>query len=216
MVGEPGGDVRADVVSEVRTFYDALAEDYDGMFREEPSSPLARAMLGAFAEVVDGPVTEVGCGPGRVTAYLSRSGVSIAGIDLSPEMVRIARREHPSVPFEVGSMWDLPGDAGLGGLVAWYSIIHTPDDELGALFTRFARAVRPGGWLLVGFQVGDEPLLLERPLGHDVSLEFRRLRPERVVELMVAAGFELSGQLVRAPEGREVVPQALLLARRVS
>jgi len=52
-------------------------------------------------------VADVGCGPGHVTAHLHELGVDAFGIDLSPEMVAVARREHPAPRFEVGSMTDL-------------------------------------------------------------------------------------------------------------
>jgi SAM-dependent methyltransferase len=50
---------------------------------------------------------------------------------------------------------DVATDA-LGGVVAWYSIIHTPPDRLPVVFSEFHRVLRPGGHLLVAFQVGDE------------------------------------------------------------
>jgi SAM-dependent methyltransferase len=79
-----------------------------------------------------GSVADVGCGPGRITAYLRELGVDAFGIDLSPAMIGVARRDHPGLRFEVGSMTDLDlADASVAGLVAWYSLIHVPDDEIG-------------------------------------------------------------------------------------
>jgi SAM-dependent methyltransferase len=53
-------------------------------------------MLAAFAEVVlaagDGPVADIECGPGRVTAHLHGLGLTAFGVDLSPAMVAVARR----------------------------------------------------------------------------------------------------------------------------
>jgi trans-aconitate methyltransferase len=46
----------------------------------------------------------VGCGPGHVTAHLRKLGLDTFGIDLSPAMIDVARREHPELRFEVGSM----------------------------------------------------------------------------------------------------------------
>ena len=43
-------------------------------------------------------------------------------------MIDIARREHPGLRFEVGSMTELPlADASVAGLVAFWSLIHVPD-----------------------------------------------------------------------------------------
>nr|WP_239062487.1 methyltransferase domain-containing protein [Streptomyces sp. SID13031] len=50
-----------------------------------------RAVLGAFAELVDGKAAEIGCGPGNITSHLASLGLDIRGIDLAPRMVEIAR-----------------------------------------------------------------------------------------------------------------------------
>ncbi|MCQ4081218.1 methyltransferase domain-containing protein [Streptomyces sp. RB6PN25] len=208
-----------------RTFYDAIAADYAERFRAElEAKPLGRAMLAAFAELVRaggdssaGPVADLGCGPGRVTAHLRSLGLEVFGIDLSPEMVALARREHPGVRFEVGSMTDLGlADGALAGVVAWYSVIHTPPGRLPAVFAEFHRLLAAGGHLLLAFQVGDEPLHLAQPFGHPVALDFNRLQPEGVAELLSRTGFVVQARLVREPDASEKVPQAYLLARKPS
>ena len=63
--------------------------------------PLDRALFAAFAELVrtggNGPVADVGCGSGRVTILLSRLGLDAFGVDLSPGMVSLARRNYPQL-----------------------------------------------------------------------------------------------------------------------
>ncbi|MEY7978458.1 class I SAM-dependent methyltransferase [Streptomyces pilosus] len=202
-----------------RTFYDAVAEDYAAEFRDQLAvRPLDRALLAGFAELVGegGRVADLGCGPGVVTAHLASLGLSVSGLDLSEGMLAIARPEHPGLRFEQGSMrnLDLPGGA-LAGVVSWYSTIHTPLDELPAVYAEFRRVLTPGGLLLLAFQCGDEPRRHEHPWGHPVTLDFRRMRPERVAPLLEAAGFALVQQTVRAADTDrgESTPQALLIAR---
>ncbi|WP_406199132.1 methyltransferase domain-containing protein [Kitasatospora sp. NBC_01560] len=207
-------------LSAARTFYDTVAADYADRFRDEVAGkPLDRAMLQAFAELVradgGGPVVELGCGPGRMTAYLHGLGLEISGLDLSPGMVAVARREHPELSFEVGSLLDLPQrDGELAGAVAWYSIIHTPPEHLPEVFAGFHRVLAPGGHLLLAFQAGDRPLRVERPFGHPVALDFRRQQPDRVADLAAGAGLEVTTRLVREAEPDETAPQAFLLARK--
>ncbi|MFF8637379.1 class I SAM-dependent methyltransferase [Streptomyces pilosus] len=202
-----------------RTFYDAVAEDYAAEFRDQLAvRPLDRALLAGFAELVGegGRVADLGCGPGVVTAHLASLGLSVSGLDLSEGMLAIARREHPGLRFEQGSMQDLdlPGGA-LAGVVSWYSTIHTPLDELPAVYAEFRRVLAPGGLLLLAFQCGDESRRHEHPWGHPVTLDFRRMRPERVAPLLEATGFALVQQTVRAADTDrgESTPQALLIAR---
>lgn len=155
---------------------------------------------------------DAGCGPGHVTAHLRQLGLEVRGLDLSPEMVRVARARYPGIPFEVGSMEELAVEP-LAGLVAWYSIIHTPPGRLPKLFQTFRRAIRDGGMLLLAFQVGDELRHVTRGYGHDVSLDAWRLDPDVVAGHLADAGFELVSRTVREPGDAESVPQAFLLAR---
>ncbi|MGW0756425.1 class I SAM-dependent methyltransferase [Streptomyces sp. NPDC002814] len=207
----------ADFLTATRTFYDAIAEDYAGLFRTELAKPLDRAVFAGFAELVGagGRVADLGCGPGRVTAHLASLGLSVFGLDLSESMLAIARRENPGLRFEQGSMLelDLP-DGSLAGAVSWYSSIHTPVNELPSLFAEFRRVLAPGGHLLIAFQIGDEPRRHERPWGHEVTLDFQRRRPDQIDGLLRAAGFAPVMRMVREPAPNETTQQASLIARK--
>ena len=204
-----------------RAAYNTVAADYAELLRNElDTKPFDRAMLGTFAELVrssgGGAVADIGCGPGRITAYLDSLGLAALGIDLSPEMVTVARKDHPGLQFDEGSMEAMElADGTLGGIVAWYSIIHTPPARLPGVFAEFHRTLLDGGLLLLAFQAGDEPRHLDFAYGHEIDLDAYRLPPERIMELLLQAGFVVEAQLLREPDGRyEKTPQAYLLARK--
>ncbi|MDX3747869.1 class I SAM-dependent methyltransferase [Streptomyces sp. AK08-02] len=233
-----------DFVAATRVFYDAIAEDYFDRFRSGlADQPLERAVLTAYAEFVrgsagpgsagrgsagrgsgglasgggSGQVADLGCGPGWVTGFLDSLGLSVFGLDVSASMLAVARREHPGIRFEQGSMLELDlADGTLAGVVSWYSTIHTPADRLPALFAEFRRVLAPGGQLLLGFQAGDVHKHHDRPFGRPVSMTFQRRRPEWIAELLTEAGFTLTSQTVRAAneEAGESSAQAFLMARR--
>lgn len=142
-------------LADTRTSYDTVAASYADLVRNILSeTPYERAILALFADLVHaaggGPVVDVGCGPGRITAHLHELGVDSFGIDLSPGMINVARRDHPGLRFEVGSMTDLDlAEGSVAGLVAWYSLIHIPDAWISSVFAHFRRVLRPGGPLLV-------------------------------------------------------------------
>ena len=210
-----------------RAGYDALADHYAELSQTAlDAAPLDRALLGALAELVrtdhpDPLVLDVGCGPGTVAGHLvHRLGVPARGIDLSPAMVERARRAHPGVAFDVGEMGVLDvADDTLAGLVAWYSLIHVPGNRRPDVVREFARVLRPGGHVLLAFQVGEDTLHLDEAFGRPVSLDFHRLRPDAVVTLLERAGFEETARLVRAPDPASVaaqIPQGFVLARKRS
>ncbi|MEU6579822.1 class I SAM-dependent methyltransferase [Nocardia sp. NPDC046763] len=202
-----------------RTAYDEVAERYAKLFHRHPhTNPFDRVMLDAFAEAVqengNGPVADIGCGPGRVTSYLAAAGLEMSGVDLSPEMIRLAREEYPDIPFEVGAMERLRyDDASLAGLVAWYSIIHIPPQRVPAVLTEFARVVRPGGHAAFGFQAADEPTGV-RDYAHKVAPAYR-WAPGTFAEALAAHGFRATATLSREARPDEYTPHAAMLAVRV-
>ena len=209
--------IEPDFVTTTRSSYDKIAAGYADLFADDIQRlPLHTALLTWFAGVVgDGPVLDVGCGPGRTTGYLHSLGVDIAGVDLSPGFLAIARAENPAIRFTEGSMLALDQQPGsLAGLVANYSLIHIPDEVLPAVLAGFHRVLRPRGWLWVAFQVGDEPRHHTEGFGHEIDLVFRRRQPDAVAAALEAAGFEVRVRLVRAPEAEEPTPNAILVARK--
>ncbi|MFJ6572332.1 class I SAM-dependent DNA methyltransferase [Streptomyces sp. NPDC091292] len=205
-----------------RASYDTVAADYAELFADDlDGKPLDRAMLAAFSEVVRavglGPVADVGCGPGRVTAHLTRLGVTAFGVDLSPGMIEAARKRHPELDFAVGMMTALDiGDGTLGGVLAWYSMCHTPLDELPPAFEEFHRVLAPGGYLLMAFMTGgaEQMVHYDHGYGHDLDLDIHRHDPDKVAALMTEAGFTVTGRLTREADAREKTPQTFIMARR--
>jgi SAM-dependent methyltransferase len=206
----------------IRLTYDTVAADYADTLRTAyDDDPTDQAVVGLFAELVraggGGPVADLGCGTGRLTPYLARLGLDVVGLDLSPGMIEVARREHPDLRFEVGSMaaLDFP-DGSLAGALAWYSLIHIPTPALAPVVAELHRVLAPGGRLVVAFQVGPEPRRISHAYGHDVDLMNHRRTPADMANLLTDAGFQITHRLERAPEDRPGYsePQAYLLAQR--
>ncbi|MDT5077833.1 MAG: hypothetical protein QOJ80_2470 [Mycobacterium sp.] len=211
-----------DYLERTRDGYDATAVEYARRFhRHLDDKPVELAMLSAFAGLVKTTgglaVADVGCGTGATTAILHQLGTSPTGIDLSPNMIAEARRLNPQLPFHVGTMTRLDlAEGSVGGVCAWYSTIHVPDDDLAQVFAEFGRVLIPGGIALLAFQVGDHPLHLTEAFGVSVDVEYHRRRPEAVEAMLSAAGLLPYARTVRDADddGLESTPQAFLLARK--
>ena len=205
-------------LSDTRTSYDTDASGYAEKVRGLlDGSPYLRASLALFAELVrdvgGGPVADVGCGPGYATGYLRDLGVDAFGIDLSPEMIAIARRDYPDSRFEVGTMTDLDlADGSVAGVIAFWSVIHVPDRAVPEVFDQFRRVLRSGGPVLVGFHVGDETVhTSEGYTGRSISVDSYHRRPGQVAGWLRDAGFTSEAELVMRPD--DAVPGAIIFAR---
>jgi SAM-dependent methyltransferase len=209
----------------VRVTYDAIADAYDAQLRDElAGKPLDRALLTGFLDLAGpGTVADIGCGPGHVTRFLAGYRPDVVGVDLSPRMIELARRQAPALTFTVGSMLDLPvADGSWAGVVALYSIIHLSPDERVLAFREFARTLQPGGPALVAFHV-DSPAFAAGDVSHltewfgaPVDIDVSFLDPPEVTRDLETAGFTVIATLIRLPEPGVEHPsrRCYLVARR--
>ncbi|MEU0069451.1 class I SAM-dependent methyltransferase [Streptomyces sp. NPDC006332] len=210
-----------DALTATREAYDDAASTYAELFRDSlRDSPLDRAMLGVFAEAVrasgDGPVADLGCGPGHVTAHLEELGLSAFGVDASPAMIELARQACPGLRFEVGSMAALDiADGALGGVLSRWSVIHTPPPELPGILAEFHRVLAPGGHLLIGFSATDDPSQPTQVFDHAVAPAYRWW-PDHLAATLRTSGLAEVARMVREPQptDRRQFREIHLLARR--
>lgn len=215
------GMAEHDTLSTTREAYDDAALTYAQLFRDSlRDSPLDRAVLGLFAEVVrgsgDGRVADLGCGPGHVTAYLDELGLAAFGVDASPAMIELARQAYPGLRFDVGSMAALDiADGLLGGVLSRWSVIHTPPQELPVVLAEFHRALAPGGHLLICFSASDDPSHTTQVFDHAVTPAYRWW-PDHLAALLRESGLAEVARMVRQPQptDRRQFEEVQLLARK--
>lgn len=206
--------------SETEQSYDRVAAEYAArIFDELRHKPFDRAILDRFAAIAGplGPVCDLGCGPGQVARYLHDQGVASVGLDLSAEMAAQARRLSPDIRFQQGTMLSLPfDDESLGGIAAFYSIIHIPRPELPAVFGEMWRVLRPDGAVLVAFHLGDEDRHLEEWWDVPVSLDFYFFQRLEIEQPLSGAGFRIVESLERDayPDVEHPSRRAYILAQK--
>lgn len=207
---------------ELRAGHDGLAEFYaDRLAGALDRMPVERAVLGLFSELILAAdlgtgVGDIGCGTGRLAPFLAAQGLSPRGVDLSPEMVRVARRDHPGFTFDVADLRDLPfEDGSLAGVVCWYSLIFLAPDDRAVAFEDLARVVTPGGYLATAFKAGDGKLRRAgRSAGLGVEFDAYWLSAQEMEDRLTGAGFATVFRGSRPAEEQESTPQGYLLARK--
>ncbi|MDT0393549.1 class I SAM-dependent methyltransferase [Streptomyces edwardsiae] len=202
---------------ETKAAYDGVVELYASLFADRlETHPFSRNMIRTFAELVRETgnlrAADVGCGPGHLTAMLNELGLDARGFDLSPGMVDHARRTRPELRFDEATMESLPLEDGtLGGVLAHYSMIHTPPGEVPALLAEQVRVLAPGGLLLVSFFATDGP----EPIRFDHKVTPAYSWPaDRFAELLAGAGLVTFARLLHDPASERGFLDAHLLARR--
>ncbi|WP_207920199.1 class I SAM-dependent methyltransferase [Saccharopolyspora aridisoli] len=184
--------------------YIALLGDIDAT-----ASPDRELIAGWARDQPEGPILDVGCGPGHWTNWLHEQGLDVAGVDPTPEFVDAARKRFPEVSFRDGFAEQLDvADSSLAGILAWYSLIHVRPDRISAALAEFARVVEPGGGLLVGFVRGPE---LE-PFDHAVTTAYS-WPVDQLSRMLGSAGFAVSVHDTRDDPGAR--PHGAIVASRV-
>jgi SAM-dependent methyltransferase len=167
-----------------------------------------RALVDRWADARRGTVLDAGCGPGHWSAYLADRGHDVVGLDAVPRFVAIARAARPGVDFRVGTLERTGLATGsVGGVLAWYSLVHHAPGDVPAALDEFHRVLQPGGGVLVGFF---EAAVLE-PFDHAVTTAWR-WPVDRMAALVADAGFAVEAVVQRTDAGAR--PHAAVVAVR--
>jgi ubiquinone/menaquinone biosynthesis C-methylase UbiE len=187
----------------IRESYDRVAEEYTRRIADElQHKPLDRELLDRFAKQTKGrgDVCDMGCGPGHVARYLRDTGVSVFGLDLSPNMLEQARKLNPDILFREGNMLslDIP-DGTLAGVTAFYAIVNIPRQSLPLVFREIWRVLQSRGLLLLAFHTGNEVLHEEELWGQKISMDFLLFQPSEIRLDLEKAGFNIEEIVEREP-----------------
>jgi len=112
-------------------------------------------------------VLDIGCGPGRLTRALATRAAAVQGIDVSAEMIELARKHNATVEnvtFIHGDGTSLSGvqDESVNGVFSHVVFQHIPDPQITLGYVReIGRVLKPGGW--AAFQISNDPTIHKPP-----------------------------------------------------
>lgn len=196
--------------ADVAAAYDLRADEYIAKLGSvKQMAPQDRATIDSWCGGTAGRILDAGSGPGHWSDVLSDGGRrDVVGIDASVRFVAAARGRFPHVGLLVGDLAALPiATESVGGILAWFSIIHTPPAGVPKILREFARVLVPGGSLLVGFFDGDAGA----PFDHAVTTAYY-WSAEALGELLSKEGFVVEAAAARQDPG--VRKQGHLIATR--
>ena len=160
MSGTPRDEIERN--RETVSGYDACADSYAAETDHDPTPDHLEALERFVAAVAQGGrVLEIASGPGWDADRLEQMGLSIRRTDLSEGFIVFQRGRGKAVAAldlisdDLGGPWD--------GIVALYVIQHIGRPLVDGLIARIAAALRPGGTLLLSFQLGEEERFSKDP-----------------------------------------------------
>lgn len=143
--------------ADVSHSYDALAAHWAGADfpRENGMAQHVRAL--SFVSQ-PGRAMDVGCGSsGRIIDLLIKRGFEVEGLDISEEMLRLARLRHAQVVFHHANLCEWTPPLAYDFISAWDSVWHVPLDSQEDVWRKLMRALAPGGVMILTTGGLDEP-----------------------------------------------------------
>jgi ubiquinone/menaquinone biosynthesis C-methylase UbiE len=184
--------------------YDKTARNYAEKFINElDSKHLDKILLEAFIveNIAKGQLIDLGCGPGQTTKFLFDNGFTdTIGIDISTEMVSVAKQTNTNLNFEQADILNLKyQDNSFGSAIAFYSIVHFDYDQVRTALKEIKRVLVDNGDLLFAFHIGDTIVHLDNFLDHEVEIDFHFFDIATIKNILVETGFEIVDIISRQP-----------------
>ncbi len=146
--------IRAERAQVAAAYFEAVASDWDRMrTRHVADTEVEAAMITAIEGLSIGQLVDVGTGTGRVLEVFADHIDQGIGLDLSQQMLDLARSRldqlgHRHCSVRQGNAYDLGLDAGSVDVAVLHHVLHYLDDPAAAI-AEAARTLRPGGRLLI-------------------------------------------------------------------
>lgn len=153
----------------------------------------------------DGKVLDVGCGPGIDAGYMASKGYNVIGIDLSKEMIGLAKERFPRIEFRISDMRRLTfGSGSFDGVFVAYSLIHIPKNDVLGVIKSLHGFLKPNGVIYFAFHEGkSQEMFITEPLKPDEKMFLNVFSSDEIKRLIKEAGFSIIKEYQREPIKKE-------------
>lgn len=161
---------------ELRKFFNDMAGRWDDV--NHCDSNQLRRIVGLSGVGGEDRVLDLACGTGVLTEYLLEATPHVVGLDLADEMIALAREKHAGTTarFLSGDFYAYRGEV-FDAVILHNAYPHFGDKE--KLVLRLAKALRPGGRLVVAHSIGrDHVNHVHHGRVFDLSVPLRPVREE--------------------------------------
>ena len=181
--------------------YDEIAESYAKAF-SKPSEYIENflALLPKNAKILD-----AGCGVGVDAGFMASKGFKIIGMDLSKEMLDIARQTFPHIDFMQKDIreLDFPPNS-FDGILASCSLIHIPKKDTSRLIRKFHQILKKNGAIYIALQGGkSEEIFINEPFKPDEKLFLNIISFDEINNLLIKNKFSIVNKYERKPKSNK-------------
>ncbi|MGW4403250.1 class I SAM-dependent methyltransferase [Nonomuraea sp. NPDC004702] len=181
----------SDPIAHTTATYDRIARQFDEQVADPSPSIVAVRDRFASALPAGATVADLGCGPGRESAWFAGRGLTTVGVDLSIEMARLATGR--GVPTVLGDLRHPPlSPASLDGLWSAAALVHVPSEQTEATLRAWHAALRPGGVLALITALGDSEGWEPVPYRTEYERWFVHRDAGDLLAVLDAAGFAVA------------------------
>jgi len=188
------------------------AEIFDKDFSDNPYLDKFLSYLHRGDKILD-----LGCGTGRITQYYVDNGFKVIGIDLSDEMIKIAKKKHPQIEFLCADMRKLnfPNESFDAVSIA-YSLFHLSKKDVPQLIKKVKYILKDKEILLLILQEGNGEIYVDEPLAPGTKLFLNLYSENEIIDILNENGFEILSTNRKIPEKLGGLPynKLILITRR--
>ncbi|MCF7906545.1 class I SAM-dependent methyltransferase [Patescibacteria group bacterium] len=190
-----------DKSKQASSVYDKIAKPYAKEF-SNPSEYLEE-----FFDLIpkNAKILDVGCGVGVDSGFVNSKGFEVIGLDLSKEMLNLARQKFPQIDFREQDIrkLDFPPES-FDGIIASCSLIHIPKQDVPTLIEKFQQILKKDGVIYIALQGGkSEEIFIDEPFKLDEKLFLNIISFEEIKNLLVKNGFSIVKRYERESESKE-------------
>jgi len=200
--------------------FDRCAENYAQTFMD---LALYRPTFERFCTFIqpEGTLLDLGCGPGNVSRFFAERfpGLSIAGVDISKEMVALAQKHVSTGRFEVQDIRRLEYAANtFDQILAAFCLPFLYDEEAQAFIRKVADWLKPGGCLYLSTILGQGHHFETTSFSKGERIFFNYYSQAFLERAFVACGLEILESCIQdypEPDG-STVPEVFYVIRKQS
>lgn len=181
--------------------YDQIAKSYAKEF-SKPSEHIYEflTLLPKKTYVLD-----AGSGVGIDSNYMFSKGFKVIGVDLSKEMLQLAKQKFPKIDFRQQDIRELNFDKNsFGGILASCSIIHIPKKDVPKLLKKFYNFLKKDGYIYIALQGGkSDEIFIDEPFKSDEKLFLNINSFAEIEHLLIKSGFSIVKKYERESKSKK-------------